>query len=665
MSAPLGITLAIVGVYSTCLIFPYYFVDDLWLYRPVEAGFPDRATVVAVVQGRPVFAMLALATEHLRTTFGVSAMLMVRAVAVCCLGVFAYCTYRFFSLWQSARTALIMAILLITLPSMQMYVSAAPLFAPSLAICGGIVLLFGRVASGESSTTRTWSLMALSALALVIAWATYQAIPLIVVSLLVPMILSDRWQVTHPWWKLGLFLGAVAASLVTYYALWSMANLDIAADNRYSPKGVGLNLVSNWPTYLQQRLPQSFSFWDTSTHARPYLVYFAVVVIAAVVLDLVASPGARLRTAVNWCLAISAVVAVDVPLLLAPPSNGFSYMTSAPSATATFLLLAVAMVKLVRFVPWQGRRWSADLATVAICAAASAMGARNVAVNHVIPSWMEYALVRSELRRHAETGHISLVKVYVRGSLLGLGRNEFNWSNFGGSFWAHWAVRNILDEIGADSRVRIDVINTDGTVATSAESMRAAELNPPDSGVQVTVDLRAINLATPGGGDFRQPALFPQPRPAARGGFPPIPEGMAGLRVSDIRSTLTFGYLGALGQQASVDGDMATAAADPGGFNRGTTIELHLEAPATVTGLGILTAREYGVALAARLAIVCDIDGVLRPLGEIEVAPGTDVSTVVLFETPCQTRTLRLTPLGAPSESNFWVSEIQVLGRLK
>ena len=62
-SAALILGLAILAVHLPSLLLPYYFVDDLWLYRRPEAGFPGIYDTVVIQQGRPVFAALAVATQ--------------------------------------------------------------------------------------------------------------------------------------------------------------------------------------------------------------------------------------------------------------------------------------------------------------------------------------------------------------------------------------------------------------------------------------------------------------------------------------------------------------------------------------------------------------------------------------------------------------------------
>ena len=143
-------------------------------------------------------------------------MLIVRLIAIALMGVFAYCAFRLFSLWQTRWVALTLAILLMTLPSLQMYVSAAPLFAPSLAYCAVVVMLFGRFCSRENNSTAGSLILVFSTLGLTFVWATYQAIPLVVIGLLTPMILSDRWAQTPRWRYLLVFLGLVVGSLVLY-----------------------------------------------------------------------------------------------------------------------------------------------------------------------------------------------------------------------------------------------------------------------------------------------------------------------------------------------------------------------------------------------------------------------------------------------------------------
>ena len=659
-SAALILVLAILAVHLPSLFLPYYFIDDLWLYRRPEAGFPNVYDTVVIQQGRPVFGVLAAATQALRSRLGIEAMLIVRAIAVMCVAAFAYCVYLFLRLWHTPRIALCLSVLLVTLPSFQMYVGAAPLFAPSLAYCGFVVFVFGRFLFREENTRRQLVVLLLSTMGLVFVWATYQAIPLVVVSLVTPLLLSESWESTPRWRRLGVFLAGVGVSLVAYYLAWRLANIGIPSDHPYSPKIRDLQILDHLRLYRTLRIPQIFSFWDTRSSAAPYLYECVALVAAAFAFDLACTKSKRLDRAAVWGLAAVAVVAVDFPVLLGPTtSNTFSYMTSAPGATAAFLLVACATVTVLRRAELRlpGLRRAAGSVAALLCAGAVALAARNVLVNQVVPNWLEYALVRAELRRYVTTGRgISSVTIVTRNSLLGQGRDEFHWANFGAAFWAHWAVRNILDELGANSFIRIDVVNSDRSVTTSTESLQAGELTPPESGQQVTIDLGSLDLSAPSGGILRQSALA-----AADAGS--LPDGLALIPIDEIHSTLTFEGGGASGERAVIDGDARTSAADPRGFNAGTAMTLLFEGPREVVGLRVLTARQHGVTSAVTLGVNCDENGTSRKVGTIYIRAGMDVYSQAVWDAPCRTRTLRLGPSGPVLSGDFWIAEIQVLGR--
>ena len=161
-----------------------------------------------------------------------------------------------------------------------------------------------------------------------------------------------------------------------------------------------------------------------------------------------------------------------LPLLFAPSSNTFSYMTSAPSAAAAFMLGAIATATIGRAVGTKVplRNGAAQVGVFVLGAAAIGLSARNVLLNQVVPNWLEYALVRAEIRHHLSSQPISAITIFTRGSLGGQGRYEFSWSNFSAAFWVHWAVRDILDELGADSRIPIDVVATDGDIGKIDEA---------------------------------------------------------------------------------------------------------------------------------------------------------------------------------------------------
>jgi hypothetical protein len=668
----LVIGLVLLAIYGPSLVLPYYFIDDFWLYRWPDMGFPDRVEVVMLRQGRPVMAFLCWLVQLLKSQMGVNALLVVRSIAVASMGVFAWCTYGFIRLFHSQRTALVLVALLVTLPSFQMYVSAAPIFAPVLAYCSAIALMFGRYIVRETVTFRDHRRMLVAAVSLVFVWATYQAIPLIAVAMFVPLLLSEQWISDPRWKRMGTFVLGVGTSLVLYYALWRVANLSVPSDGRYSPMAIGLHDIAvNLSRYASMRLPQLLCFWDTRVTATPYLKQWLAVVAIAIVVDLFTRdhPSRRLTA---WGVAVGLIVAVDVPLFFAPTSNTFSYMTSGPAAAATFFVAALAVSRICdelgRVVGPFARLET--VAAFAVIIAATGLAARNVLMNHVLPSWLEYALVRDQLRRQsAPPSFISKVTIHTRNSFFGEGRDEFQWSNFAASFWAYWGVRSILEELRVESRIHIEVINADGSIDVPAPSWASEAIVPPESGRHVVIDFRSLDLHAP---DLR-PLHAPLPgfesfldRRASwrrnRDAIKAAPAGLGILQIDSITSTLTHTGGSAGGERAAIDGDPATVAADPSGFHAGTVIKLTTHSPARIKGVRIMSALLYGIDVAAKLRIVCDPDGIARDLGDLNVKPGAGVLSEVSLPTPCDASTILLGADGRAAGTNFWIAEIQLLG---
>ena len=96
------------------------------------------------------------------------------------------------------------------------------------------------------------------------------------------------------------------------------------------------------------------------------------------------------------------------------------------------------------------------------------------------------------------------------------------------------------------------------------------------------------------------------------------PAGLQALPIAAIDSTLTFTGSGASGQRGAIDGNLDTAAADPGGFNIGTVLTIWLRSPSEVSGLRILSAGQYGIENPGTLRIACEQDG-SRELGLLEL----------------------------------------------
>ena len=89
--------------------------------------------------------------------------------------------------------------------------------------------------------------------------------------------------------------------------------------------------------------------------------------------------------------------------------------------------------------------------------------------------------------------------------------------------------------------------------------------------------------------------------------------------MSDIHSTLTFADLGAMGERAVIDGDPATAAADPRGMHSETSIELRLESMQVSLGwacsLPAKTAWRFPVAM----RITCNAQETWHVIGKIDI----------------------------------------------
>jgi hypothetical protein len=134
------------------------------------------------------------------------------------------------------------------------------------------------------------------------------------------------------------------------------------------------------------------------------------------------------------------------------------------------------------------------------------------------------------------------------------------------------------------------------------------------------------------------------------------------LPIAAIESTLTFNRLGAAGERAAIDDNVDTSAADPGGFHPGSVITIRLRSVADVYGVRILSARAYGIEKPGTLRAVCDQDGG-GEIGQLALEAGTLTMSEALWDKPCRTSVLRMVPAGIAAKTNFWISEIQVIGR--
>jgi hypothetical protein len=511
-------------------------------------------------------------------------------------------------------------------------------------------------------------------LGLVFAWSTYQALTPIVISTLVVPVLSERWKHQSRWSRLLFVASAFVASLAIYYSLWRLANVDLLPDNRYSPASIGWHVLENLDHYRTLRIPVIFSLWDTSlTDYRYYGMFLFSVLAIGAAID-VREATHRLSRVATWVAAAALVVVVDLPLFFAP-TNNFSYMTSAPGAIAVFLIgaSAVSVIGRQAIVIVPRLLGAVRVAVATACTIVVMLSARNVLVNHVLPNWLEYALVRSELRRELRSGsRISTITVFPRSSLLGGGWGEFSWSNFADPFWAHWAIRDILDELGAESRIRIEVVNPNGSLSIMPASRIAESFTPPGVGRHVTIDLRDVNLSVPSPSTVHEPAPLPgyqnfwvrkRAWDAVPKSMATVPAGAVSLAIARIHSTLTFTEAGAGGERAAIDGDLKTWAADPDGFHRGTAIGLSLQYSGDVTGIRILSARDNGIEAPGTMKVSCDPDGHLREVATLNLQPGKETISEVFWQPPCHTALIRLEAIETAASTNFWIAEIQAFGR--
>jgi hypothetical protein len=664
--------------YSSAVYFQYYLSDDLWLFRPQEEGFPN-IFFISFVQGRPIFALFIQLSRELHDVFGPIAVSIIRFQGIFFLALFGVGVAFWVKVWvRSEWAALVVAIVLVTLPTSQMYVVGGPWFAWAWAFAAWApYLLRSQFAYRHKMSGRLRILFILAGLCL--CFGTYQATPFVFISLLIVPLVFDS-EAAQKNIKLLVFLVLVfGAALAAYWATWLLMNviLNVSGDGRYSPRShlSSLSHLFNQATMVFEalrynRLPVLSAWWDVRSSAPDRTWFMVSVIIAGAIVSILRTLNLReiLVRAAFWGGAILLFVFSDLPALSNSQAlNVLSYMTGGPIGISFALLFLGALVGLVRGLQslpavrdFKNRR----LVPVALSAGVVAIVAMGMMASYtstayyVLPAWFEQAAARSQIREAlTKVDQITTIKAYTNTmrSLSSNGRGEFGWSNFGGSFYLHWLLRRILDDLDQNSSIRIDVVDGRGNVLTWPKY----DVVPTDEG-RVTVDLRTFFLDRDSSSRPSQPD---GPRPSHTVGvveqWNTPPAGTERIPLEVTNSSFSFDRQGAIGQGGLVDNDVSTPAADPEGVNYGTFVELHLSQPGLISHLRLLRDSVW----ASRFSLVLKVeakglDGQFKEVGEITVDPGTSSISETELNMSEPVTDLRISYQSGRVGQNLWLSEI-------
>lgn len=468
-------------IYAPAVFFPYYLLDDIWIFRTWEPGFVN-VNSIAVYQGRPIFAAFVVVSKWLHQELGITAVSLIRGQAIVFLGLFAAGLYTWVKLWTASwYVAAIFTLIVLTLPASQMYVIGGPWFAPAFALSAWLPVFLYR------TWHASWGHITKGA-AFFCAWcgvgacfAMYQATPFIIMSMLILPLLVERNTKTENVKFVFLSITLFVTALLVYWLLWLGVHLllDLPNDNRYSPQTQSKGLLEHFrkiPGYIEafsiNRIPMIATLWDVRAGAINFSILFAVIITLGALPDLILR---RTRSEIInrigvGGLAVGLVLFSDLPALASPKGSPvFTYMTAAPATLSVMMLLLVSMIALkrtlsylpsfTRYIP--SMNYNVKLISCyGLAALLGGFAAYTSTAYYVLPAYFEHAALRSELRKAlAEKGTITAVSTYARSTraLSHDGQKEYGWSNFGSSFYIHWLIRRVLDNLGVQSNIRIAV----------------------------------------------------------------------------------------------------------------------------------------------------------------------------------------------------------------
>jgi hypothetical protein len=400
----------------------------------------------------------------------------------------------------------------ITLPAFQMYVAGGPWLTVPLLLTAAAMHLLYRAADRHGFTQPgLYGLAGGAALLLLAALATYQTSALAALSFLLFALLMTDCGRRQPGDRRFLLLsaGVVFTCVLVYYLTWKAVHalrMPNDVDIRYTPdailkSGFGERARLFW----DYRLPQNLNLWVISWKRSFFYYLTACALLLGVGADLMLG---RRRGRSAWRAAADTAVKVVLGAGLLLFSDAFALASGFPTLSFTTTTALTLSIMLAVFWAVRGvvlclpERWRASPAwRRAVCAAAAvtaltAAGAAQASVTRrlAVPLWLEIALYRDKVREYRRTHpDVSLIRVHIRGVNFGYSRehlHEFTWSNYQHSFYCCWLTRNLLDSMGLDSRVEIEVVDP----ATKAVAKHPGRKPVPTDAEALEIDFSKMKL---------------------------------------------------------------------------------------------------------------------------------------------------------------------------
>jgi hypothetical protein len=429
-----------------------------------------------VIQGRPVFSILLLATRWLAAWLGPDAMGAVRLGAILLLAVYGFLAFRILDRHLGETlAAFAAAVALLTLPAFQLYVAAAPWLTVALVMSALAFLMARRALESGTASRRARLIALLAAVAgLGLSLGVYQAVAQVYVAFVLLAYLfearpADKATVA----RYAGYAGLWAASLLAYWILWSLVFryfFPTLIENRYSPSNLASNPIEKLASFFGPRLTQVFNLWDVASggDARSIIWYGVAALLMA---GVTADARRRLRerglaglaeTGLRAAAVLVAWIASDAAALASRAAIN-TYTTAAALSQAVFFTLLWAIFVILAAIPGRTRR---SLASISLLAATiGAIAAQSSVLRYfTTPLAREAVLVRGAIlaaARDEQTPDPIIVRI-VDKAATERAYAEYSWNNLNHEFYVDWFVRNQLWQLGLDQRVAIIAIDRTG-----------------------------------------------------------------------------------------------------------------------------------------------------------------------------------------------------------
>ena len=454
-----GALVALVPIiaYWPLVAFPYLLLDDNWLVRPGNPGYPSRK-FIALSQGRPILALVSKAWEPLFSEFGLTSIALLRALGLICVLLSGLLLFHLLNTQGQIPVALsvICSSVFLTTPSIQILVANGSWILPGLltAMLGVHVLLKDEM---------RYRLILGSTLTLV-SIATYQSFGFAMAALILA-ILAVRGPIALR--KTGFALAILISTFLVYYILWRFAYrvLNAQVHNIYNPMfSLSLDaVVSKAIDSVKYRPKMIFGFFAPNTNgsmARPVVIIAQVCLIGIVVLQIACQILKRRVSSHKFYATLVSILAAIAALAV---GETLIWFTSAWLSYTTMIGLTLSWLVLVTGVFHKVVRRRSSFRKIGWGSATivlifTIIASHGVVTAFSLPLWvnqqrvLEYATDRIDASKSDGSGQVisCIIADIGSGADPNYGIGEFSWTN-AQPFYSYWNMRTLLSMSGRDN----------------------------------------------------------------------------------------------------------------------------------------------------------------------------------------------------------------------